>query len=180
MSGLTEDTKMDTLNETEPSTSLMPMKNVSSLLKNSSTQISSPISKTSRKERVEAVVDVFILRRTEDAQRKQVDPKIAVGRAESYEKHLTNLGIQSCDYNKVYEMAVLAHNEQEVKGPFGIDEIIQGAIRFKNLKTPIQKFSKEFKNIVACATCSGTGLKFENGKIVFGQNKKAEECEDCK
>jgi hypothetical protein len=100
----------------------------------------------------------------------------------SYEKHLTNLGIHPDYYDKVYELATLLYNEKEIKGPFGVDEIVQGAMKFKEINQP-PKVSSEFKLLLKerskCDTCKGTGLIFDKGKIRYDSNKKAVKCGDC-
>lgn len=140
-------------------------------------------SKTSRKERLEEVMNVFIIRRIEDSQVRYPAPEILRGRAESYEQHLSNMEINPADYNKVYELALQYYNENEIKGPFGIDEIIQGAKRFQTQNVPVPYFVKEEKQKITCDTCHGTGLRFDDlGKIIYEETegkKKALKCEDC-
>lgn len=122
----------------------------------------------------------FILRRTEDAQLKQPDVEIAKVRAISYEKHLTALGINPEDYDTVYSLAVIAHNERGALGPFGIDAIIQGAQRFIQSKVTPSEHIRERKVKVECEECNGTGLKFDFlGKILYDENKKVVKCEKC-
>lgn len=101
----------------------------------------------------------------------------------SYEKHLTNLGIEPKDYNEVYELSVQAHAEKGASGPFGIDSILIGAKRFLDAKNILPKFTKEKKFKTRCTTCQSTGLRFDDaGKILYendGDKKKALKCLDC-
>lgn len=140
-------------------------------------------SQISRKSRLEAVKTVFILRRTEDSQQRQQDIDIVRVRSLSYEKHLTNLGIEPKDYNEVYELSVQAHAEKGASGPFGIDSILIGARRFLETKNVLPKFNKERKIKTECPTCMSTGLRFdESGKILYelkGSKREALKCLDC-
>jgi len=132
-------------------------------------------------DRLEAVRDSFIIRRQEDSRQKQLDVRITKSLTVSYEKHLTNLGIHPAHYDKVYELATLIYNEKEIKGPFGVDDIIKGAMKFKEINKPVEdkgfKLIKQEKN--PCPVCKGTGLKFEKGIILYDSNKKAVKCENC-
>lgn len=136
---------------------------------------------TTHVQRLEAVRDSFILRRQEDSRQKQLDNKITKALTISYERHLTNLGIHPDYYDKIYELATLIYNGKEVKGPFGIDDIIQGALKFKKSFEVVEdktfKLERKVKN--PCPICKGTGLKFEKGIIVYDSERKAVKCENC-
>lgn len=133
---------------------------------------------------MDAVNKEFIIRRAEDAQVKQPSPEIAKVRCISIERHLTGLGIGMEAYSIVYELAVKIYNSTELKGPFGVDHIIQGA--YKYLESTKVKETNSYvrpnKELNFCEACGGTGLEFLGKNIkyeIVGDKKKPVKCKEC-
>lgn len=153
------------------------------------TQTETTLSTQFFNERVEKVKSVFFLRAGEDSGNKQLDTEVLFARAISYERHLTNFGVLPSEYNKVYEIARKLYVEAGAIGPFGIDEILLGAIAIKEAKNGTKDFKPEVKiERVECTECEGTGLEFSKHKdgrldriqyeTVEGK-KKAKRCKNC-
>jgi predicted methyltransferase len=121
----------------------------------------------------------FIVRRVEDTGQREPDVEIAIARAKSMERHLTGMGIHPANYDVIYEMAVQLYNQEDIKGPFGVDWVVKAAQKFNQKLRPVVEFKKVEKNKVECMSCSGTGLKFDKGKIVYADDKKPVKCDYC-
>lgn len=153
------------------------------------TQTETTLLKLRLEERLERVKSVFFLRAGEDSGHKQLDKDILMARAISYERHLTNAGVLPEEYDKVYEISRRLYVENGIKGPFGIDEILRGALALQASKQGAQIYKpSERVQKVDCKDCEGTGLEFskhEDGRLdriqyetVEGK-KKAKKCLKC-
>lgn len=79
------------------------------------------------------------------------------------------VGIGLDRYDEVYELAVSIYNDQEIKGPFGIDFMIQAAKRLLDSGKKYEVFERPTrKGLVSCTTCQGTKIEFKSvdGKII--------------
>jgi hypothetical protein len=144
---------------------------------------------SSRKERLEKIKSIFFLRNLEDSGQKQLDTEVLRARVISYERHLTNYGIEPENYEKVYEMAVKLYVDNGNKGPFGIYEILEGA-KALNSSIPLKpSFPEEGKvEKIKCDFCNGTSLEYSRdskgnlGKIKYETikgKKVAKRCTYC-
>jgi hypothetical protein len=123
------------------------------------------------------------MRRAEDSHYPQLEPDVLKSRVISYEKHLTNKGIQAQDYDMVYELACEIHARNGAKGPFGIDAVLMGADAFLDKKKGIKEF-KPMEKVERrkCNSCKGTTLRYVEGKIQYEEKdgkKVALRCEEC-
>jgi hypothetical protein len=138
---------------------------------------------------LERIKSVFFLRAGEDSGHKQLDTNILMARAISYERHLTNAGILPEDYDRVYELARRLYVEDGKKGPFGIDEILRGALALKENLKVVQSYTPDEKiQRIDCKECEGTGLDFSkhtDGRLdriqyeTIEGKKKAKHCKNC-
>lgn len=128
---------------------------------------------------------VVLIRRQEDAGHQQLDNKILSWRAQSFVKHLNALGITPDKYNEVYELAVSIYNSKEVKGPFGVDYMVQAAKSLQETKVKYEVFHRpERKAMVSCTTCQGSKMSYKKvGDKIVGINRNEDgsikKCEDC-
>lgn len=145
-------------------------------------------------DRQNMVLNSIILRRQEDSGLKPVEDKILAARSASIERHLTNLGISPSQYEQVYELAVQIYNETDLKGPFGIDFLIQAGKRIKEAINYNARFKKPtgqvrlLSSAPSCKLCNGTKLmyKYDTAGNPIGVlyeevdgKRKAMPCKEC-
>jgi hypothetical protein len=127
-----------------------------------------------------------IMRRAEDSGQRQLDNAIIALRAASYVRHMEANGVLPQDYNAVYELAVAIYNEQEIKGPFGVDFMVQAAKRLQEVKIGVKSYQKPTRRgLVSCTTCQGSKMSYKmDGDKIVGIHRdsdgKVVPCEDCK
>jgi hypothetical protein len=85
----------------------------------------------------------------------------------------------------VYETALSIYNGKEVKGPFGVDYMIQAAKLLQETKVDYKVYRKpERKAMVSCTTCQGSKFSYRRvGGKILGLNRNEDGtirgCEDC-
>lgn len=122
-----------------------------------------------RKERLEAITTQILLRRQEDSGVRPLPSELIKIRAISYERHLTNLGIEPQDYAAIYELAMQIYNADENHGAFNVDYLIKAAQRHNLLKVKKMQTVRAVKKLPhsTCTVCRGTTLKFtQEGKTM--------------
>jgi hypothetical protein len=130
-------------------------------------------------------METILLRRQEDSGQRPLNNDVLSLRAASYARHMLNHGIKPHQYEKVYELAVSIYNESEIKGPFGVDFLIQAA---KRLTTPTKEYvvyeKSNKKVLVSCTACQGSKISYRwLDKKIVGINRNEDgtikKCEDC-
>jgi DNA polymerase IIIc chi subunit len=128
---------------------------------------------------------IVLIRRQEDSGQKPLDAKVLAFRAQSFVKHMDALGIEPDKYNDVYEIAVSIYNDKEVKGPFGVDFMVQAAKSLQEAKVVSTIYKKnESPKLVSCTSCQGSKISYKwVGKNIVGINRNYDgsikKCEDC-
>lgn len=128
---------------------------------------------------------IILMRRGEDSGQRQPDKAILSLRAASYAQHMEANGVDPRDYNAVYELAVAIYNEKEIKGPFGVDYMIQAAQRMQETSIGVKTYQRPVRtSLVSCTTCQGSKISYkrDGDKVVGikrGSDGKVIPCEDC-
>lgn len=131
------------------------------------------------------LMETILIRRQEDSGQKQLADGILALRALSYAKHMKANGINPNQYDDVYELAVSIYNESEIKGPFGVDFLIQASKRLNEINKKYTVYKKSNKAaLISCSTCQGSKLSYKfNGNKIIGLNKNEDgsvkKCEEC-
>lgn len=128
---------------------------------------------------------MVLMRRQEDSGQRQLSEDIIALRAASFYSHMNSLGVSPEKYTEVYEAAVRIYNEQEIKGPFGVDHMIQAVRRMQEVSKEYVIYKRpEGKLLGSCSRCQGSKISYNwmYDKVVGinrnpdGTVKKCEEC----
>ncbi len=131
------------------------------------------------------VMKIVLIRRQEDSGQRQLDNGVLAFRANSFVKHMESLGIAPDKYDEVYELAASIYNSKEVKGPFGVDFMIQAAKLMQETTVKYKVYRKPDRTaMVSCTTCQGSKLSYKmSGKKIIGiarnEDGSVKKCEDC-
>ena len=128
---------------------------------------------------------IVLMRRQEDAGQQPLDNRILAVRAASFVSHMDSLGVPPEKYSEVYELALSIYNDSPIKGPFGVDFMIQAAKRLQEAAKPFVIYKRPDNAVLtSCTNCQGSKISYKRaGKNIIGINRNPDgtvkKCEEC-